>query len=168
MLVYDLGGGTFDATVLRLTAGKVQTLATDGDVQLGGHDWDQRLVDYAAECFLKTHQLDPRQDPATLNRLYLDAMEAKQRFPAEPGRRANQLPGPLCRNRRHPRTVRGDVGQSAGTHCLHLAATAKLGRPGMGGPAAAPPGRRLDADADGRPHAAKPLRHPARSNGQPR
>ena len=82
VLVYDLGGGTFDATLLHLAAGKVQTLATDGDVQLGGHDWDQRLVDYAAECFLKTHQLDPRQDPATLNRLYLDAMEAKHTLSA--------------------------------------------------------------------------------------
>ncbi len=82
VLVYDLGGGTFDATLLRLAAGKVQTLATDGDVQLGGHDWDQRLVDYAADCFLKTHQLDPRQVPATLNRLYLDAMEAKHTLTA--------------------------------------------------------------------------------------
>jgi len=82
VMVYDLGGGTFDVTLLRLAAGKVQTLATDGDVQLGGHDWDQRLVDRAAECFLKTHQLDPRQDPATLNRMYLDAMEAKHTLSA--------------------------------------------------------------------------------------
>ncbi len=82
VLIYDLGGGTFDATLLRLAMGKVQTLATDGDVQLGGHDWDQRLVNYAAECFLKTHSLDPRQDPATLNRLYLDAMEAKHTLSA--------------------------------------------------------------------------------------
>ncbi|MGA2254002.1 MAG: Hsp70 family protein [Thermoguttaceae bacterium] len=82
VMVYDLGGGTFDATLLRLTVGKVQTLATDGDVQLGGHDWDQRLVDYSADCFLKAHQLDPRQDPATLNRLYLDAMEAKHTLSA--------------------------------------------------------------------------------------
>ena len=82
VLVYDLGGGTFDVTLLHLAAGKVQTLATDGDVQLGGHDWDQCLVDYAAECFLKMHRLDPRQDPATLNRLYLDAMEAKHTLSA--------------------------------------------------------------------------------------
>jgi molecular chaperone DnaK len=82
VLVYDLGGGTFDATLLRLAAGKVQTLATDGDVQLGGHDWDQRLVDYAAECFMKSHPHDPRHDPATLNRLYLDAMEAKHTLSA--------------------------------------------------------------------------------------
>ncbi len=82
VLVYDLGGGTFDVTLLHLAAGKVQTLATDGDVQLGGHDWDQCLVDYAAEHYLKMHGLDPRQDPATLNRLFLDAMEAKHALTA--------------------------------------------------------------------------------------
>jgi len=82
VLVYDLGGGTFDVTLLRLTAGKVQTLATDGDVQLGGHDWDQRLVDFAAEAFIKAYKSDPRQDPATFNRLYLDAMEAKHTLSA--------------------------------------------------------------------------------------
>ncbi len=82
VLVYDLGGGTFDVTLLRLAAGKVQTLATDGDVQLGGYDWDQRLVDYAADAFVKAHGVDPRKDPATLNRLYLDAMEAKHTLTA--------------------------------------------------------------------------------------
>jgi molecular chaperone DnaK len=82
VLVYDLGGGTFDVTLLRLAAGNVQTLATDGDVQLGGHDWDQRLVDLASEDFMKSHGLDPRKDPATLNRLYLDAMEAKHTLSA--------------------------------------------------------------------------------------
>ena len=82
VLVYDLGGGTFDVTLVRLAAGKVRTLATDGDVQLGGHDWDQRLVDYAAESFIQQHAIDPRQDPATLNRLYLDAMEAKHTLTA--------------------------------------------------------------------------------------
>ena len=40
VMVYDLGGGTFDVTLLNLAAGNVHTLATDGDVQLGGHDWD--------------------------------------------------------------------------------------------------------------------------------
>ena len=82
VLVYDLGGGTFDVTLLRLSAGKVQTLATDGDVQLGGHDWDQRLVDYAVDAFIKANGLDPRKDPAMLNRLFLDAMEAKHTLTA--------------------------------------------------------------------------------------
>ncbi len=82
VLVYDLGGGTFDVTLLRLSAGKVQTLATDGDVQLGGHDWDQRLVDHAVDAFIKANGLDPRKDPAILNRLFLDAMEAKHTLSA--------------------------------------------------------------------------------------
>ena len=81
-MVYDLGGGTFDVTLLKLASGNVQTLATDGDVQLGGHDWDRRLVDYAAEAFRKQHQLDPRQDPAGLNRLFQTVMEAKHALSA--------------------------------------------------------------------------------------
>ena len=77
VLVYDLGGGTFDVTLLHLAPGRIQTFATDGDVQLGGHDWDKRLTDFAADAFKKAHGLDPRDDPATVNRLYEDAMEAK-------------------------------------------------------------------------------------------
>ena len=57
LLVYDLGGGTFDATLLRLAPGNIQTIATDGDVQLGGHDWDMRLVEYVADRFQKAHGL---------------------------------------------------------------------------------------------------------------
>ncbi len=65
MLVYDLGGGTFDATLLRLSPGKIETIATDGDVQLGGHDWDLRLADHVAERFQQAAQsVDPRRDPA--------------------------------------------------------------------------------------------------------
>jgi molecular chaperone DnaK len=82
VMVYDLGGGTFDATLLHLAMGDITTIATDGDVQLGGHDWDRRLVDYASESFLKSHNVDPRGDPATLNHLYLDAMEAKHTLSA--------------------------------------------------------------------------------------
>jgi molecular chaperone DnaK len=82
VMVYDLGGGTFDATLLHMASGDIQTIATDGDVQLGGHDWDQRLVDHAASVFMKTHRIDPRQDPAALNRLYQDAMETKHTLSA--------------------------------------------------------------------------------------
>ena len=77
VLVYDLGGGTFDATLLRLAPGDVRTIATDGDVQLGGHDWDARLVDHVAEQFLAQRGLDPRQDPAALGRLFDAVVEAK-------------------------------------------------------------------------------------------
>jgi len=82
LLVYDLGGGTFDVTLLKLTPGHIQTIATDGDVQLGGHDWDGRLVDYVAESFLKSHQVDPRDDPAGKNRLYNAVIEAKHTLSA--------------------------------------------------------------------------------------
>ena len=56
---------------------QLNTLATDGDVQLGGHDWDKRLVDYAAESFRKSYGVDPREDPAAVNRLFQVVMEAK-------------------------------------------------------------------------------------------
>lgn len=82
LLVYDLGGGTFDVTLLKLAQAKVQTLATDGDVQLGGHDWDGRLVDFAAEAFLGTHNIDPRKDPVGLSRLYNAVIEAKHTLSA--------------------------------------------------------------------------------------
>ncbi len=49
ILVYDLGGGTFDVTVMEIGGRDFTALSTDGDVRLGGRDWDQRLVDFAAE-----------------------------------------------------------------------------------------------------------------------
>ena len=63
LLVYDLGGGTFDATLLRLSPGNIQTIATDGDVQLGGHDWDLRLVDHVADRFQQAAQRRPAARP---------------------------------------------------------------------------------------------------------
>jgi len=82
VLVFDLGGGTFDVTLLSLRPGDVRTLATDGDVQLGGHDWDTRLLDHAAESFKKTHGADPREDPAAVSRLYAEVVEAKHTLSA--------------------------------------------------------------------------------------
>lgn len=76
-LVYDLGGGTFDVTVLEIQDGVFRTIATDGDVQLGGIDFDQRIVDYVAERFFETHGLDPRSNPADAAKLWLDARDAK-------------------------------------------------------------------------------------------
>ncbi|HEV3006005.1 MAG TPA: Hsp70 family protein, partial [Pirellulales bacterium] len=65
VLVYDLGGGTFDVTVMQIKGTEFNALATDGDVQLGGRDWDQRLVDFVSEQFLQQHRNDPRFDPRT-------------------------------------------------------------------------------------------------------
>jgi molecular chaperone DnaK len=55
LLVFDLGGGTFDVTVIRISPGEVRTLATDGDVELGGVNWDERLAAYAETQFRKQH-----------------------------------------------------------------------------------------------------------------
>src|SRR5579872_3622809 len=62
-LVYDLGGGTFDVSLVRMSPERFETIATDGDVRLGGRDWDERLVEYFAEEFRKRHRDDPRDDP---------------------------------------------------------------------------------------------------------
>jgi len=77
VLVYDLGGGTFDVTLLELRPGHVRTLATDGDTHLGGYDWDQQLADHAADAFAQQHGADPREDPGSLVRLMRAVEEAK-------------------------------------------------------------------------------------------
>ncbi|HEX4147829.1 MAG TPA: Hsp70 family protein, partial [Pirellulales bacterium] len=77
ILVYDLGGGTFDVTVLEIKGRNFRTLATDGDVQLGGKDFDERLVDHLARQFVDAHGIDPRSDPHDAAQLWLDAQEAK-------------------------------------------------------------------------------------------
>jgi len=77
VLVYDLGGGTFDVSILRIEGSRFQALATDGDVLLGGKDFDQRLVNHLAERFLAVHGVDPRSDPQDATQLWFDAQEAK-------------------------------------------------------------------------------------------
>lgn len=78
VLVYDLGGGTFDITIMEIGQGEFVTLATDGDVQLGGRDWDERLLEHVAEAFIRKHQIDPREDPSTYGRLLRDCEDAKR------------------------------------------------------------------------------------------
>lgn len=78
VLVYDLGGGTFDVTLMRIRKHVFKTIATDGDMRLGGHDWDQKLIDYVAEKFLSMHGFDPREDDGSLGRLLRDCKEAKE------------------------------------------------------------------------------------------
>ncbi len=82
ILVYDLGGGTFDVTVMELGPDEFNTLATDGDVRLGGRDWDQRLVDYVAEEFIRRHGVDPRSDSNAEGRLWRDCEDAKRTLSA--------------------------------------------------------------------------------------
>lgn len=67
--VYDLGGGTFDITILELGDGVFQVKATNGDTHLGGDDFDQLLVDHLASEFKKEHSIDLKKDPQALQRL---------------------------------------------------------------------------------------------------
>ena len=76
--VYDLGGGTFDVTVLEIDGNIYRMLSTDGDMQLGGRDWDQRLIDFLAEQFIREHGVDPRDDANQLGRMWRDCEEAKR------------------------------------------------------------------------------------------
>ena len=77
-LVFDLGGGTFDVSLLRIANGVFDVKATNGDTQLGGNDFDQRIVDWLAEAFLKQHGVDLRRDRQALQRLTEAAEKAKQ------------------------------------------------------------------------------------------
>ena len=78
VLVYDLGGGTFDVTLVRLAKHHFQSLAIEGDVRLGGKDWDDRIVEYVAEKFQAAHGADPRDDPVSLAALAAAAERAKR------------------------------------------------------------------------------------------
>jgi len=84
VLVYDLGGGTFDVTVMEIHGREFRALATDGDVRLGGFDWDQRLVDLAAEGFVRQHFLDPREDARAAGKLWRECEEAKRTLSVRP------------------------------------------------------------------------------------
>lgn len=82
ILVYDLGGGTFDVTVMALSGRRFTVLATDGDVRLGGQDWDERLVALATEEFFGRFGIDPREDPSALGRLWRECEDAKRTLSA--------------------------------------------------------------------------------------
>lgn len=77
ILVFDLGGGTFDVTILELGDGVFEVKATAGDTALGGADFDQRIVDWLAEEFQKEHNFDLRKDKQALQRLIEAAEKAK-------------------------------------------------------------------------------------------
>jgi len=80
ILVYDLGGGTFDVTVVRYTPTHFRVLATDGDVMLGGLDWSQRLVDHLAEQFKSKFGEDPRDDPEALRSFTQECEDGKRQL----------------------------------------------------------------------------------------
>jgi molecular chaperone DnaK len=78
VLVFDLGGGTFDVTIVEIRGNQFKALATDGDVGLGGKDWDEKLIDLAAEGFRHQFREDPRGNPVSRQELSLAAEAAKR------------------------------------------------------------------------------------------
>ncbi len=77
ILVYDLGGGTFDVSVLQLSGNVFEVLATGGDTFLGGVDFDNRIIDYVLEEFWRQHKLDLAQSPIAMQRVKNGAENAK-------------------------------------------------------------------------------------------
>ena len=77
ILVFDLGGGTFDVSVLEVGEGVIEVKATNGDTHLGGDDWDQRIVNWAADEFKREQGIDLRNDRQALQRLREAAEKAK-------------------------------------------------------------------------------------------
>jgi len=75
--VYDLGGGTFDISILELGEGVYEVKATNGDTHLGGDDFDKKILDFIADEFQKEHQVDLRKDPQALQRIRDAAEKAK-------------------------------------------------------------------------------------------
>ncbi len=113
VLVYDLGGGTFDVTLMEIEGHKFHTLATAGDVHLGGIDWDLRLLDHFADQFELENGIDPRTDKMAFQKLRQLATRAKKTLTAREeaqvrfafqGKRSN-----LSLNRREFETLTEDL-----------------------------------------------------------
>lgn len=84
LLVYDLGGGTLDLAIVNYASNEVRVVASDGDLELGGLDWTQVLVDMAAEKFIQDFKEDPRDDPESHQFLALEAEQAKRSLSVRP------------------------------------------------------------------------------------
>ncbi len=83
-MVFDLGGGTFDVTVMNIEGNSLRALATDGNAELGGKDWDDRLVSHVAEQFVNRFGVDPRDDPQPYQELYERCLAAKIALTTQP------------------------------------------------------------------------------------
>lgn len=80
VLVYDLGGGTFDVTLVHITASDIKVIATEGDHELGGKDWDDRIATYLGRRFLEEHGIDPLEDAVTFNDVLVRCETAKKQL----------------------------------------------------------------------------------------
>ena len=77
VMIYDLGGGTFDVSILEISDGVFEVLATNGDTKLGGDDWDEKIMSYLVDEFKKSHGIDLSKDKMAMQRLKESAEKAK-------------------------------------------------------------------------------------------
>jgi len=84
LLVFDLGGGTFDVTIMDIEGITFRTVASDGDARLGGKDWDDRLLNHVADAFAAEFGADPRDDPHPYQELYQRCLAAKIALSTKP------------------------------------------------------------------------------------
>lgn len=84
VLIFDLGGGTFDSTVVEYTGNHFKVISTDGDVKLGGVDWNDRLAEYICDQFKEKHGTDPRESPRSIQVLRNDCDIAKIALSSRP------------------------------------------------------------------------------------
>ncbi len=89
ILVYDLGGGTFDVSIIEIEDGTFTVLATGGDTRLGGDDFDGRIVDWLVQEFKKSDRIDLTKDPAAMGRLKEEAEKAKKELSSAPSAQIN-------------------------------------------------------------------------------
>lgn len=96
VMVYDLGGGTFDVSLIQIGDGIVQVLATCGDNHLGGDDFDARVADWLVRNFAAENQVDLTRDPVAMQRVREEAEKAKKSFPLPPILKSTCRSSPLA------------------------------------------------------------------------
>ena len=165
VMVFDLGGGTFDVSILDVGDGVVEVRATSGDTHLGGDDFDRRLVDYLADQFKGEQGIDLRNDPQALQRLFEAAERAKVELSSVTQTQVN-LPF-VTADASGPKhlTATLDAGEVRAAHRRPGRALPWAGQAGderrqgdRGRPGRDHPGRRLDPDPGGAGAGAPPDR----------
>ncbi len=150
VLIYDLGGGTFDVTVARITPDEIVILATAGDHDLGGKNWDDRIATFLAERFAAETGFDPLDDPVALNEVLVRSEQAKW---ALSERTATRITLQLGAERRSFELARAEFEamtfSAHGPHPPPDRGSAGRGQARLAAARRRALGRRLDADADG-------------------
>ncbi len=150
VLIYDLGGGTFDVTVARITPAEIIILSTAGDHDLGGKNWDDRIATFLAERFTADTGFDPLDDPTALNEVLVRSEQAKW---ALSERTFDEDYAPTgCRKahvRAQPRRIRGDDLSPDGPYSPADRGGSGRGHPRLASTRRRALGRRLDTNADG-------------------